>query len=43
MTAPIFVMQPQNMVAKGKNVWYNGFIVAYNLIDKPVTVCQALF
>lgn len=34
MTAPIFVMQPQNMVAKGKNVWYNGFIVVYNLIDK---------
>jgi len=34
MTAPIFVMQPENMVAKDKNAWYNGFIVSSNLIDK---------
>ena len=42
MTAPIFVMQPQNMVAKGKNVWYNGFIVEYNLIDKSKDVRRNL-
>ena len=34
MAATIFVMQPQNMVAKGKNVWYNGFMRAVNLLDK---------